>query len=177
MVVGVVIGLVGGLYNLVRESLQAVREAQAEDEAREGGAPKNRRRRRLSAWDVHGAPYARFLGLALAIVVGPAAPSGWLPTRRLAGDDGAACDDGRLRDQLRVGGAGGVAADRGRRADTPDARMQRAFLAMVVRLAVVVVLGLAAALSGEFARMPLLFWLATSYVVLLPLEVKLAIAE
>ena len=48
------------------------------------------------------------------------------------------------------------------RADTPDARMQRAFLAMVVRLAVVVVLGLAAALSGEFARMPLLFWVATS---------------
>ena len=32
-------------------------------------------------------------------------------------------------------------------------------------------------LSGEFARMPLLFWMATTYVVLLPLEVKLAIAE
>ena len=28
---GVVIGLVGGLYNLVRESLQAVQEAQIED--------------------------------------------------------------------------------------------------------------------------------------------------
>jgi hypothetical protein len=55
--------------------------------------------------------------------------------------------------------------------------MQRAFLAMAARLAVVVVLGLAAALSGEVARIPLLFWLATSYVVLLPLEVKLAIAE
>jgi ATP synthase protein I len=33
---GVVIGLVGGLYNLVRESLDAVREGKAEDdEARE----------------------------------------------------------------------------------------------------------------------------------------------
>jgi ATP synthase protein I len=31
---GVVIGLVGGLYNLVRESLAAVREAKAEDEER-----------------------------------------------------------------------------------------------------------------------------------------------
>jgi F0F1-type ATP synthase assembly protein I len=29
---GVVIGLVGGLYNLVRESLDAVREGQAEDQ-------------------------------------------------------------------------------------------------------------------------------------------------
>jgi F0F1-type ATP synthase assembly protein I len=30
---GVVIGLVGGLYNMVRESLQAVREARADDAA------------------------------------------------------------------------------------------------------------------------------------------------
>ena len=31
---GVVIGLVGGLYNLVRESLEAVREARIEDKER-----------------------------------------------------------------------------------------------------------------------------------------------
>ena len=31
ILVGVVIGLVGGLYNLVRESLEAVREGKAED--------------------------------------------------------------------------------------------------------------------------------------------------
>ena len=31
---GVVIGLVGGLYNLVRESLEAVREARTEDKER-----------------------------------------------------------------------------------------------------------------------------------------------
>ena len=61
-------------------------------------------------------------------------------------------------------------------AETPDARMRRGFLAMMVRLAVVIVLGVAAALSGEFARVPLLFWMATAYVVLLPLEVRLAIA-
>ena len=60
-------------------------------------------------------------------------------------------------------------------AETPEARMQRGFLAMVVRLAVVVVLGMAAALSGELARQPLLFWIGTAYVALLPLEVKLAI--
>jgi hypothetical protein len=55
--------------------------------------------------------------------------------------------------------------------------MQRAFLAMTVRLAIVVVLAVAAILSGVLGRMPLLFWIATTYVVLLPLEVKLAIRE
>jgi len=41
---GVVIGLVGGLYNLVRESLQAVREAKVEDQlaSDEGGGPEGR---------------------------------------------------------------------------------------------------------------------------------------
>jgi len=33
VLIGVMLGLVGGLYNLVRESLQAVREARDEDEA------------------------------------------------------------------------------------------------------------------------------------------------
>ena len=60
-------------------------------------------------------------------------------------------------------------------ADTPDARMRRGFRAMVVRLTVVVVLGAAAALGGEVARVPLLFWIGTAYVALLPLEVRLAI--
>ena len=41
---GVVIGLVGGLYNLVRESLQAVREAKTEDQlaSEEGSGPEGR---------------------------------------------------------------------------------------------------------------------------------------
>ena len=45
-VIGVVVGLVGGLYNLVRESLNAVREAKAEDDesARDDDASKQRRR-------------------------------------------------------------------------------------------------------------------------------------
>ena len=60
---------------------------------------------------------------------------------------------------------------------TPEARMQRALLAMFARLGVVILLGVAAALSGEFARPPLLFWMATSYVALLPLEVRLAISD
>ena len=121
------------------------------------------------------ARYARFLAGALAIVTVLMAV-GIVPTRRLAGD-------GALMAMAIGCGISFVSAALAAwlltalGAETPAARMQRAFLAMVVRLAVVVVLGLAAALSGEVAQAPLLFWLATSYVVLLPLEVKLAIAE
>jgi F0F1-type ATP synthase assembly protein I len=45
IVTGALIGLVGGLYNLVRESLDAVREAKAEDDesARDDDASKRRR--------------------------------------------------------------------------------------------------------------------------------------
>jgi F0F1-type ATP synthase assembly protein I len=41
---GVVLGLVGGLYNLVRESLDAVREGKTEDQlaSDEGNGPKER---------------------------------------------------------------------------------------------------------------------------------------
>jgi ATP synthase protein I len=37
-VIGVVIGIVGGLYNLVRESLAAIREAKADDDLASGKA-------------------------------------------------------------------------------------------------------------------------------------------
>jgi hypothetical protein len=117
--------------------------------------------------------YARFLSLAAAIVIVLCA-IGFIPTRRLSGDAGviamaAGCGISLVSAAL----AGGLLIATG--GETPDARMQRAFLAMVVRLAVVVVLGLAAALSGAVARQPLLFWIGTAYVALLPLEVRLAI--
>jgi hypothetical protein len=117
--------------------------------------------------------YARFLGLSAAIVIVLCA-IGWLPTRRLSGDAGVlamavGCGIGLVSAAL----AGGLLVIA--RGETPEARMQRAFLAMVVRLAVVVVLGLAAALSGAVSRQPLLFWIGTAYVALLPLEVRLAI--
>jgi hypothetical protein len=97
-----------------------------------------------------------------------------LPTRRLAGDAAiAAMVAGCLISLVAAALAAWLIVSVS--SETPTTKMQRAFLAMAVRLAVVVLLGLAAALSGEFARMPLLFWLATTYVVLLPLEVRLAI--
>lgn len=117
--------------------------------------------------------YVRFLGLAVATVIGLCAV-GWLPTRRLAGPQAvSAMVAGCVISLLSAAMAGGLlVAIKG---DTPQARMQRAFLAMMVRLVVVLVLGIAVALSGAFARSPLLFWLAAAYMALLPLEVKLAI--
>jgi hypothetical protein len=118
---------------------------------------------------------ARFLLLALAIVAALAA-IGLLPTRRLAGAAApAAMVAGCAISFVAAALAGWLLVLLP--GDTPTARMQRAFLAMAVRLAVVVVLGLAAALSGELARMPMLFWLGAAYVALLPLEVNLAIRD
>ena len=117
--------------------------------------------------------YLRFLGIALAIVAVLMAV-GVVPTRRLAGDAAVpAMAMGCAISFLSAALAGWLLTVV--TAVTPELRMQRAFLAMVVRLAVVAVLGLAAALSGVVDRMPLLFWLAATYVALLPLEVKLAI--
>ena len=117
--------------------------------------------------------YSRFLVLAVAIVLGLSSV-GLLPTRRLAGAGGTrAMVVGCAISLLSAALAGWLLIVVG--AETPEARMRRGFLAMIVRLAVVVVLGIAAVLSGEFARTPLLFWMATAYVALLPLEVRLAI--
>jgi len=117
--------------------------------------------------------YARFLGLAVAVVIALCA-AGIVPTRRLAGDDGvpglfAGCGIGLLSAALAGLLLVAVAAD------TPDARMKRSFLAMMARLAVAVGLGAAAVLSGVFTTSPLLLWIAIAYVALLPLEVRLAI--
>lgn len=117
--------------------------------------------------------YGRFFGLSVAIAVALCAV-GIVPTRRLAGDPGvpamfAGCAIGLLSAALAglllVATAG----------DTPEAKMKRSFLAMVARLAVVVVLGAAAALSGMLATQPLLLWIVVAYMALLPLEVRLAI--
>jgi hypothetical protein len=117
--------------------------------------------------------YARFLALAAGIVIGLCA-IGFVPTRRLSGEAGViAMAIGCGISLISAALAGGLLVALG--SETPEARMQRAFLAMVVRLAVVVALGLAAALSGAVARQPLLFWIGTAYVALLPLEVRLAI--
>jgi hypothetical protein len=120
-----------------------------------------------------GGRYARFLGLSSAIVVALLV-IGIVPTRRLGGEAAlTAMIGGCVIGLISAAMAGGllVAVD----GASPEARMQRAFLAMVVRLAVVVVLGAAAVLSGTLERQPMLIWVAIAYLALLPLEVMLAI--
>lgn len=99
---------------------------------------------------------------------------GFLPTRRLAGDEGvpgmlAGCAIGLISaafaGMLLVTVPG----------DSPEAKLKRSFMAMMARLAAVVVLGAAAVLSGMFAVPPLLLWMAIAYMALLPLEVRLAL--
>jgi L-cystine uptake protein TcyP (sodium:dicarboxylate symporter family) len=119
--------------------------------------------------------YLRFLGFAVGLVVALCAV-GYVPTRRLSGENGVAAMAAGCGISLVSAAMAGLLLT-AVAAQTPEARMQRGFLAMVVRLAVVTVLGVAAVLSGAFARTPLLFWMATAYLVLLPLEVKLAIAS
>ena len=117
--------------------------------------------------------YARFLGMAV-LVTAVLCAVGFVPTRRFAGDEGvsgmfAGCAIGFISAAfaglLLVTVAG----------DSPEAKLKRSFLAMVARLAAVVVLGVAASMSGVFAISPLLLWMAIAYMALLPLEVKLAL--
>jgi len=120
-----------------------------------------------------GRRYVRFLVLT-ALVVGVVLGIGYQPTRHVAGPGATIA--------MLVGGAIGFggAALAGivlvlANPHTPVDRMKAMFYAMTVRVAIAIVGGVAAILSGNLPRMPLLFWLAASYVVLLPLEVKLAI--
>ena len=117
--------------------------------------------------------YPRFLGMAAAVIAALCVV-GFVPTRRLAGDEGlpgmfAGCAIGFI--SAAFAGLMLVTVE----GDSPEAKLKRSFLAMVARLAAVVVLGAAAVLSGMFAISPLLLWIAIAYMALLPLEVRLAL--
>jgi len=117
--------------------------------------------------------YATFLGLAVAVTAGLCA-IGFFPARHLTGRAGVlamAAGSGIGFLSAALAGALLIAVS----AETPETRMQRSFLGMAVRLAVVVVIGAAAVFSGAFPGRPLVFWIGTAYVALLPLEVRLSI--
>ena len=120
-----------------------------------------------------GRRYGWFVAVAVAIVAALAG-IGFVPTRRLAGENGipsmfAGCAIGLISAAC----AGLLLVAVG--ADTPEARMKRSFLAMVIRLAIIVALAAATVLSGMFSTAPLLLWMGIAYMALLPLEVRLAI--
>lgn len=112
--------------------------------------------------------YLRFLAWAAAVTVAVGA-IGWWPTRRLAGDDGipalvVGCLIGLLSSAL---GGLPVALIRDR---SPASQVVASMGGMGVRLLAVAVLGAVAVLSGWFARVPLLLWIAVSYAALLGVD-------
>lgn len=119
------------------------------------------------------AEYLRFLALAAAVGV-VLVLLGYPATRRLGGEAAipamiAGCAIGILASAM-----GALPVFFSRRSGARDA-IQGVLLSMAVRLAAVVVLGLAAGLSGWFEIRPLLIWIAFGYVATLPLDVRYAI--
>jgi len=114
------------------------------------------------------AGYLRFLALAAGVAVAVGA-IGAVPTQRMAGEDGlpalvAGCLVGLLSSAL---GGLPIALIRDR---TPMGRVLAMMGSMGARLLAVAVLGVAAVLSGRFAPVPLLLWIAISYAALLGVD-------
>lgn len=116
-----------------------------------------------------GAGYLRFL--AWAVAVGAAAALlGYAPTRRIAGEAGipamlAGCAIGVVASAI---GALPVLFSRWREAQPSPLQ---GLVAMGVRLAALLVLGISVGLSGWFEIRPLLMWIALGYVAQLALDV------
>lgn len=128
----------------------------------------------MSGFPTRTAGYLRFLAWVLAVTA-VVALLGILPTRRMAGDGAlpalfAGCVIGVLASAL---GGVPIALSQGK---PPAERVSSVLFAMLVRLAAVVALGSVAALSGRFAQNPLLLWIAISYVALLAVDTRYAVA-
>lgn len=120
------------------------------------------------------AGYLRFLVWA-TVVTAAVALVGYLPTLRLGGEGAipamiAGCVVGLLASL-----AGGLPVALGRAAPSPRAAYPTMMAAMAVRFGAVLVLALAAALSGLFERDPLLIWVAITYLALLVVDTWYAV--
>ena len=119
------------------------------------------------------AEYLRFLAWAVAIGIALVL-LGTPATRRLGGEDAipamiAGCAIGIIASSI-----GALPVFLARRSGAQDP-LRGMLLSMALRLAAVVVLGLAAGLSGWFEIRPLLIWIAFGYVATLPLDVRYAV--
>ena len=126
---------------------------------------------------------ARAYGSFAAVAAGVTlllASVGWFPTRWLAGPAGtpamlAGC--GIALAASLVGGLPIACGGHGGGGSGPGAAaVVRALAGIGLRLAVAVVLAAAAALSGRFAVAPLVAWTALSYLVLLAVDTRFALA-
>lgn len=125
------------------------------------------------------ADFARFLILAVAVVVFLAGV-GYVPTKRLAGSEGTLAMAAGCFISLFASAMGAVPVVLARQQSGTDSqaaarRTTSVMMSMVLRFFVVLIMGVAAALSGLFATAPLLVWLAISYVVLLGVDTAFAL--
>jgi hypothetical protein len=120
------------------------------------------------------AEYLRFLAWAVAVAALVAA-LGWVPARRLAGEDAGPAWLMGCALSLFASAVGVLPVVRARRAATPAAHVPAMMAAMAIRFAVLLVLGAVAALSGGFERGPLLLGAAASYLALLVVDTRYAV--
>lgn len=123
--------------------------------------------------------FARFLLLAGAIVIFLAGV-GYVPTKRLAGSDGTLAMAVGCVISLVASAMGALPVVLARRHAGTDSqaagrRVTAVMMSMAVRFLVVLILGVAAALSGLFVTAPLLVWLAISYLALLAADTMFAL--
>ena len=117
--------------------------------------------------------YAKFSAMAIG-VGGGMILLGYLPTMRLGGS-------GAVRAMIVACGISLIGSLVGavpvvRAASGPAARMSNAILlSMALRFLVVILLALSAALSGLLERLPLLLWVAISYLMLLVTDTLFAV--
>ncbi|MFL6260673.1 MAG: hypothetical protein ACJ76Y_13245 [Thermoanaerobaculia bacterium] len=119
------------------------------------------------------AEYLRFLVWAVAAAVA-AGLLGYVPTRRLGGEGAlpaliAGCAIGVIASA--VGALPILLARRSGAAPSPV----QGLLSTAIRLAVLVVLGVSAGLSGVFETRPLIVWIALGYAAQIALDVRYAV--
>jgi phosphoglycerol transferase MdoB-like AlkP superfamily enzyme len=120
--------------------------------------------------------YLRFLMWAVGVTA-VTVLAGWLPTRRLGGEEAIPAMLAGCAVSLLASALGGVPIALARRASAAPARMQALLMSMALRFGAVVVLALAAVLSGLFHTAPLLLWVAIGYAVQLVVETRYALAK
>lgn len=130
--------------------------------------------------------YFRFAGLTLTVTVAVAA-LGWIPTRRWGGEEALAGLIAGCLVSLAAALIGGLVilrAERGAEEGVGESGVHEAgtqplfagLKAMGVRLLVLLGLGTTVAVSGAVGLKPFLLWLGGSYLVLLPVETRYALA-
>ena len=119
----------------------------------------------------------RASGMQLLVFV---AGVGYVPTKRLAGSDGTLAMAVGCVISLVASAMGAVPVVLARRHVGTDSqaggrRVTAVMMSMAVRFLVVLILAVAAALSGLFVTAPLLVWLAISYLALLAADTMFAL--